>query len=79
MSSFFSFFSSLPVAAVMWQVDTARGATDPRSGGGRPSYSVEARWSTVGYGQVTSISKGRLTGPAIGLDMSAPVAVPVIL
>jgi len=48
-------------------------------GAGRRNHSVEARWSTVGYGQVTSISKGLLTGPAIGLDMSAPVAVPVIL
>ena len=53
---FFSFFSS-PVAAVMWQVDTARGATDPRSGRGRGNHSVEPRWSTVGYGQVTSISR----------------------
>ena len=61
------------------RVDTARGATDPGSGGARVTNSVEAGWVTVGYGQVTSISKGFLTGPAIGLDMSAPVAVPVIL
>ncbi len=37
------------------------------------------RHMPVGYGQVTSISKGLLTGPAIGLVMSAPLAVPVIL
>ena len=44
----------------------------------RPGYNFPNADAAIGYGQVTSISKGLVTG-CIGFAMSTPVALPEIL
>ena len=57
----------------VWWIRYGRPATECRRG--------DARWpgQSRGQGQATSSSNDLLTGPAIGLDMSIPLAVPLIL
>src|ERR1700692_167300 len=57
----------------VWWIHCGRPATECRRG--------DARWPGQSrcQGQLTSRLNGLLTGPAIGLDMSIPLAVPLIL